>query len=68
MTRQNICVKYCPKIFIPFLAFILFWQIFNGSGAGQTLNIQTYSVEQGLSQSQVLTIVQDHEGYLWFGT
>ena len=34
----------------------------------QTLNIQTYNVEDGLAQSQVQTIIQDQAGYLWFGT
>ncbi len=27
-----------------------------------------YSVENGLSQNSVMSIVQDHRGYLWFGT
>jgi len=34
----------------------------------QILNIQTYNNEDGLSQSQVQTIIQDSQGYLWFGT
>ncbi len=34
----------------------------------QILNIQTYQNEDGLSQSQVQTIIQDSQGYLWFGT
>ncbi len=34
----------------------------------QTLNIQSYNVEDGLAQSQVQTIIQDSVGYLWFGT
>ncbi len=32
------------------------------------LQFRRYSVEHGLSQSAVNCIVQDHEGYVWFGT
>lgn len=32
------------------------------------VKFQHLSVEQGLSQSSVLCIVQDHKGFLWFGT
>ncbi|MBL4654277.1 MAG: SpoIIE family protein phosphatase [Bacteroidia bacterium] len=34
----------------------------------QTFNFKTYSVEEGLPQSQVQTIFQDSKGYIWFGT
>ena len=34
----------------------------------QHLNIRNYSIEDGLVQSQVHAIVQDDDGYLWFGT
>lgn len=32
------------------------------------LNVQRYSLEDGLSQQAVLAIVQDSEGFMWFGT
>ncbi len=32
------------------------------------LQFRRYSVEHGLSQSSVNCVVQDHEGYVWFGT
>lgn len=32
------------------------------------LSVQRYSLEEGLSQQAVNTIVQDHEGFMWFGT
>ncbi len=40
----------------------------SSQATAQTLNIQTYNNEDGLAQSQVQTIIQDSEGYLWFGT
>jgi ligand-binding sensor domain-containing protein/serine phosphatase RsbU (regulator of sigma subunit) len=37
-------------------------------GAAQTFNFRTYSVDEGLTQSQVLSVFQDHNGLMWFGT
>ncbi|MEN3275796.1 MAG: hypothetical protein V7631_1586 [Massilia sp.] len=34
----------------------------------RNLRFEHVSIEQGLSQESVLTILQDHEGYMWFGT
>ena len=34
----------------------------------QTYNFKNYNTEQGLPQSQVLSIFQDHNGNMWFGT
>lgn len=34
----------------------------------QTYNFKNYNTEQGLPQSQVISIYQDHKGYLWLGT
>ncbi len=34
----------------------------------QQLALKTYSVEDGLVQSSVYSILQDRDGYLWFGT
>ncbi len=34
----------------------------------QRLNIDNYSVKDGLVQSQVQTIIQDNDRYIWFGT
>lgn len=38
------------------------------AGWSQTYNIKNYNTDQGLPQSQVLSIFQDHNGYMWFGT
>ncbi len=34
----------------------------------QSFNFRNYSTDQGLAQSQVLSIYQDRLGYIWFGT
>jgi diguanylate cyclase (GGDEF)-like protein len=38
------------------------------SPATPPLSVQRYSLEEGLSQQAVNTIVQDSEGFMWFGT
>lgn len=38
------------------------------SGAAQQLNIKNFSIEDGLPQSQILNIFQDHTGVIWFST
>ena len=35
---------------------------------GEYLRFKSYSVEDGLSQSTVFCILQDSQGYIWFGT
>jgi ligand-binding sensor domain-containing protein len=32
------------------------------------IRFERLSIEQGLSQSSVISICQDHRGFLWFGT
>jgi len=47
-----------------FLLFIIFPTII----ICQQYNFKTYSIEDGLVQSQVISICQDSKGYMWFGT
>jgi ligand-binding sensor domain-containing protein/anti-sigma regulatory factor (Ser/Thr protein kinase) len=36
--------------------------------AGQTRQVQTYSVQEGLAQSQVYAVLADRHAYIWAGT
>ncbi|MCI4669356.1 MAG: histidine kinase [Bacteroidia bacterium] len=38
------------------------------SAYGQVYNVTTFSTKDGLSQSQVIAILEDDKGYLWLGT
>jgi len=40
----------------------------NTGGLAPVLEFERLSVEHGLSQSTVNGILQDREGYMWFGT
>src|SRR5688572_21758380 len=43
--------------------------VFSFSAAvAQTYNFTVYSIDEGIPQSQVHTIIQDKKGFLWFGT
>ena len=39
-----------------------------GMAAGEHYDVRHYSIEDGLSQNTVMTILQDKQGYMWFGT
>ncbi|MCP4601187.1 MAG: hypothetical protein GY847_11800 [Proteobacteria bacterium] len=41
---------------------------FGGMAKGQRLRFEHVSLEQGLSQSTVFCILQDSQGFIWFGT
>lgn len=56
-------MKFFKRITLLFL-FLLVAAISNS----QTYNFKKYSTDEGLPQSQVLSICQDHSGYMWFGT
>jgi len=58
--KKVIC--YC------FVVLILEYLPHNVEGSEDNLRFSNLSVEQGLSQSTVNTILQDRTGYLWFGT
>jgi len=54
------------KFKLIFLSFILFTSIFNS--VAQNYNFRNYTIEDGLAQSQVLSMCQDRNGNIWFGT
>lgn len=48
--------------------FNLLFLLLPTSGVAQQYNFRTYSIEDGLAQSQVSSMCQDSKGYLWFVT
>jgi len=47
---------------------LIIYVFFIHIGHAQILPFRNYSTEDGLPQSQVSSIIQDHYGYLWIGT
>ena len=35
---------------------------------GQRFGLKTYTVSEGLAQSQVFSLLEDHRGFIWTGT
>ena len=50
-----------------YILLIFIWHLLPTAFA-QQYNFETFSVNEGLAQSQVNTIMEDSRGYLWFGT
>src|SRR5688572_30051703 len=50
------------------VAVSLFFLLSLTRAASQTHNFTVYSIDEGIPQSQVHTIIQDKKGFLWFGT
>src|SRR5215813_9240216 len=53
---------------IAFAVWLMVVAPIHGSGASAQARFTRITTEQGLSQGTVQAIVQDHVGYLWFGT
>lgn len=53
------------KRFLWYIFFLFIWQ---HGVAQKSVTFQVISLEEGLSQSSVTCILQDHKGFLWFGT
>ena len=53
------------RVYFCILVFGLLGQV---PGLGQHYNFKNYSVEEGLAVSQVFTVLQCRQGYLWIGT
>jgi len=58
----------CLKSFLKIFFLLLFISLNNHPLFSQTYNIKKYSVEDGLPQSQVLSLCQDNSGNIWMGT
>src|SRR5687767_5964234 len=50
------------------ILLLFLWIIVQHSLFAQRYNFVNYSVEEGLPQSQIYSIYQDSQGYIWFGT
>src|SRR5438874_5182413 len=54
---------------LPEIAVLLMLLLSSGIKAQQSdIKFEHFSIDQGLSQSSVGSILQDRQGYLWFGT
>ena len=51
-----------------FLAFLLFISAFAANLFSQSLNFNNLTVKNGLSNSKVIEILQDKNGFIWIGT
>lgn len=58
MKRKQIIKFFLPAILVLAQLFVV----------AQTYDFRNFNVEDGLAQSQVLSICQDHNGNIWFGT
>lgn len=56
-----------PRLALVALIMLCLWTG-NVLGAPRSLRFERLSIEQGLSQQSVLTILQDRRGFIWFGT
>lgn len=64
MCEAYYCIMGCMKKYLFFL--LLFASL--GANAQLEYKFQHYSVNDGLSQNTVMSIMQDHKGFMWFGT
>lgn len=55
------------SVFVPLLFFLQPWNLYAADGSAEP-PFRFYSVIDGLTQSEVYDIEQDHAGYLWFTT
>src|SRR6218665_1242012 len=47
---------------------LFFMSLGNSFSISQTASFRNFSIDDGLAQSQIYTMLQDHKGYLWLGT
>ena len=60
---------FTPGPRLALLALLLLWTWAGSAPAApRSLRFERLSIEQGLTQQSVLTILQDRRGFMWFGT
>lgn len=57
----------CLPIF-QFLLILVAWQFWALPGRGQSYSFSHLTVDNGLSNNSILSIMQDSRGFMWFGT
>jgi len=50
------------------ICLLLFVILGDSSSMSQTASFRNFSIDDGLAQSQIYAVLQDHKGYLWLGT
>ncbi|PCJ89902.1 MAG: hypothetical protein COA57_00895 [Flavobacteriales bacterium] len=69
LTLLQTAIKILLQGIKPILAFVFIGIfIFQSSSHAQQYNFRTYSLKEGMPQSQVLSMCQDSRGNIWFGT
>jgi ligand-binding sensor domain-containing protein len=58
--------SFTSRLYKPLQAII--FALFTLCAHAQTLKFNAYNINNGLSQNQVFSIVQDKKGFIWFGT
>lgn len=60
--------QYLPQGMIPISIAFVFILLFLSPLSAQELNFRIYGSEDGIHQSQIVSICQDEKGYIWFGS
>jgi ligand-binding sensor domain-containing protein/serine phosphatase RsbU (regulator of sigma subunit) len=64
----EVTVKFIRHLALRKLLFLFAVGAYSLAASGQTYDFQNFTVENGLSQSQVLALFQGEDGELWMGT
>ena len=60
--------KPAKSFLASFIFCASFFIVMNGMAVQPEIQFERFSIEDGLSQSSILTILQDSRGFMWFGT